>query len=78
MPEKYVKEMVADWRGAGLAQGQADTLAWYHANKHKIILHPATRSQVEQLLYNSRITDSLDRINESAAAVNCRYYFQGL
>jgi hypothetical protein len=58
IPEKYVKEMVADWRGAGKAQGLPDTLAWYQANKDKMILHRSTRMKVEQLLQFGRIIDS--------------------
>jgi hypothetical protein len=58
MPEKYIKEMVADWRGAGRAQGQPDTLAWYQANKNKMILDKSTRIKVEQLLQFDRIIDS--------------------
>jgi len=58
MPEKYVKEMVADWRGAGRAQGQPDISAWYQANKDKMILHISTRNRVEQLLEYDRIIDS--------------------
>jgi hypothetical protein len=51
MPEQYIKEMVADWYGAGRAQGQPDTLAWYERNKERMILHTSTRIRVEQLLY---------------------------
>lgn len=51
MPEEYVREMVADWIGAGLAQGHGnDVLPWYEKNKDKMILHPETRIRVEFLL----------------------------
>lgn len=51
MPEHYMKEMVADWRGAGLSiNGSNDVKAWYENNKTKMILHPDTRVQVETLL----------------------------
>lgn len=50
MPETYVREMVADWKGAGLAQGKPDLKGWYQANKDKMILHPKTRQLVEALL----------------------------
>jgi len=69
MPEKYIKEMVADWRGAGRVQGQPDTLAWYQANKNNIILHKSTRNKVEQLLQFDRIIDS-EYNRETAAVVN--------
>jgi len=51
MPERYVREMVADWRGAGRAYGNPDTKAWFIKNKDKIILHPATEVKVWGLLY---------------------------
>ena len=51
MPEKYAREMVADWAGAGRAiTGKWETAAWYEKNKDKILLHPDTRSYVESLL----------------------------
>lgn len=50
MPEVYVREMCADWTGAGLAQGKPDILGWYEENKQKILIHPETRELVERLL----------------------------
>jgi len=51
MPECYQKEMLADWRGAGKAQGYGNnTKAWYQANKEKMHLHPNTRRWVESML----------------------------
>lgn len=50
MPEKYVREMVADWRGAGRAQGTPDTIMWYAAHRDKIKLHPESRKLTETLL----------------------------
>ena len=51
MPDRYRKEMLADWRGAGKAQGYGDnTNAWYQMNKEKMRLHPATRRWIEMML----------------------------
>jgi hypothetical protein len=50
MPTRYVSEMLADWTGAGLAQGTPDTLAWYTARGHKLPMGPNTRALVEQRL----------------------------
>ncbi len=50
IPESYVREMVADWRGAGRAQGTPDTLAWYVAHRDNIVMHPSSRALVERLL----------------------------
>lgn len=41
-----MKEMLADWRGAGKAQGKPNTWEWYEANKDKMQLHPDTRAWV--------------------------------
>ena len=46
MDRHSLLEMVADWRGAGRAQGTPDTWAWYKAHKDKLQLHPATRALV--------------------------------
>lgn len=50
MPEVYVREMVADWFGAGYAMGARDIRAWYDVAKAKQRMHPETRVLVEQLL----------------------------
>ncbi len=50
MPDRYRREMIADWIGAGLAQGKPDTAAWYEKNKAKMRLHPDTRKWVENRL----------------------------
>lgn len=51
MPEKYVREMVADWCGAGLAiSGKLEVWSWYEMNKNKMILHDDTRNLVVRLL----------------------------
>lgn len=47
MPDRYRREMVADWRGAGRAQGTPDVLRWYESNRHKMLLHPDTRQWIE-------------------------------
>jgi hypothetical protein len=51
MPDKYVREMVADWWGAGRAiTGKWEANIWYEKQRNKILLHEKTRAQVEQLL----------------------------
>lgn len=50
MPETYIREMVADWYGAGMAQSKPDIVGWYAANKDKIDLHSETREIAERLL----------------------------
>jgi hypothetical protein len=48
MPDCYRREMLADWYGAGRAQGKTDTQAWYEKNKDKMQLHPETRRWLEE------------------------------
>jgi hypothetical protein len=56
MPDKYRKEMLADWRGAGRAQGYGDnTNEWYKANRNKMQLHPETRAWIEHQLYGGEL-----------------------
>ena len=50
MDDASRKEMLADWRGAGRAQGTPDVIGWYSKNKDKMQLHPETRAWVEQQL----------------------------
>jgi len=50
MPQNIALEMIADWFGAGKAQGTAktwyDIWLWYEVNKMKMFLHPNTRKEV--------------------------------
>ncbi len=50
MPMRYRKEMLADWHGAGKAQGKPDVGAWYAKNKGHMILAPETRAWIEEML----------------------------
>jgi hypothetical protein len=51
MPEKYVREMVADWMGAGRAiTGQWEVAEWYAKNRERILLADDSRELAEQLI----------------------------
>lgn len=50
MPRKYAKEMLADWRGAGKAQGFKELGPWYKENQHRIVLHEKTRAFIHALM----------------------------
>jgi hypothetical protein len=51
IPEKFVREMVADWMGAGRAiTGKWEVGSWYAANRDKIVLAPETRVLAEALI----------------------------
>lgn len=49
MPDRYRKEMLADWRGAGRAiNGEDNTLDWFLKNGLKMLLHSETRTWIEE------------------------------
>jgi Family of unknown function (DUF5662) len=51
MPESLVREMVADWMGAGRAiTGKWDVVSWYAKNRSKIVLESGTRLAVDALV----------------------------
>lgn len=51
MPEPLVREMVADWMGAGRAiTGEWAVRKWYEANRTKIVLHDESRALVDSLI----------------------------
>ena len=51
MPHRYVKDMIADWMGAGRTiTGKWEVGEWYNANCDKMILHESTRFKVEMIL----------------------------
>ena len=51
MPDKYRREMLADWRGAGRAiTGIDNTPRWYLNHKDKMQLHSDTRAWIERQL----------------------------
>ncbi len=51
MPDDYVKEMIADWVGAGFAiYGKNDMQEWYNLNKNKMILHKNTELKINEYI----------------------------
>lgn len=55
MPETYIREMVADWIGAGLSySGKADPLGWYKANGDKMVLHISTELRLVAILSEAK------------------------
>lgn len=54
MPERYIREMIGDWRGVSrtLKQGDDTAQGWYYKQKSRgaIKLHPKTEARVESLL----------------------------
>jgi hypothetical protein len=59
MPEKYMREMISDWMGAGRTiTGRWEVIEWYDKNYDKIKLHPDTRKKVNILLSYERKTNN--------------------
>jgi len=50
MPDRYRREMLADWRGAGRAYGNPDTASWYLEHRGEIMLHPETERWINEQL----------------------------
>jgi hypothetical protein len=51
MPMPLVREMVADWMGAGRAlTGRWEVCEWYAKNAANMVLHPSTRARAEMLI----------------------------
>lgn len=51
MPDRYRKELLADWHGAGKAiTGKNNTGQWYLQHKDKNQFHPKTREWLEDIL----------------------------
>lgn len=51
IPDRYRREMLADWRGAGRAKGTPDVRGWYLKNNGAMLLHPETRQWIECQLF---------------------------
>ena len=45
--DKARKEMLADWHGAGRAQGTPNSWKWWQKNNHKMTFGPETRKWIE-------------------------------
>lgn len=51
IPETYLREMIADWIGAGIAYSNRENpYPWYLGNKSKMVLHPETEKRLEELM----------------------------
>jgi hypothetical protein len=51
MPNRYIREMVSDWAGAGRAiTGKWEVKDWFEKNRQKMVLHPDTLHMIKDLL----------------------------
>lgn len=52
MPEKYVKQMIADWKGMGRQTGFDNAINYYAKTKHRMSLHKDTVKLIHKYLLN--------------------------
>lgn len=50
MPEKYIKQMICDWKGMSRKFG-GNWIDYYNKNKENFILHPQTENTIERIIY---------------------------
>lgn len=63
MPETYVREMVADWCGAGMSySGKADPSNWFNSNKEKMVVTENTLKEIESILSEFENTPTIEVI----------------
>lgn len=56
IPDKYLREMAADWAGAGRAiTGKWDVLAYFEKNKNNTPMHPVSLQKFENLLKSTKL-----------------------
>ncbi len=53
IPERYRKEMLADWKGAGRAKDRPDTKGWYWKHRDKMLMALETRAWVDRYFHYS-------------------------
>jgi hypothetical protein len=53
IPKLYIKEMIADWIGAGLSiNGKLDIKPWYYQNRKNMIIEKNTLYKIEEIIRN--------------------------
>lgn len=58
MPEKYVREMVADWHGAGMAYvGHDDVTEWFEGNHKRFNFSDKTKEILKVVLLEDDLED---------------------
>ncbi len=50
IPEKYVKQMIADWKGMGRQKGFEGPIIYYAKTKHRMTLHKETINLINKYL----------------------------
>jgi hypothetical protein len=69
MPGGLVREMVADWMGAGRAiTGRWDVASWWAENERVVHLHPDTRRMVDRLIAAAPTSRAMQKGEEGTDA----------
>jgi hypothetical protein len=77
MPEKYIREMVADWQGASLAYtGKCDIQPWLNDNYKKMCLHPKTILILDCILADAGYYFPVEEIHEENNIEKARRLFE--
>lgn len=50
IPDKYIKEMVCDWIGAGKARGRKDLMGWYLESKDLMVINNDTKEKLNNFI----------------------------
>jgi hypothetical protein len=69
MPEIVIREMVADWLGAGRHYtgswaGSVETWGWYNEWKDRIVLHADTRVKLEAIIAETFANKDAERVSK--------------
>ncbi len=51
MPEKYVKQLIADWRGMEKQKSFDSAIVYYAKTKHNMVLHKETDKLIRKYLF---------------------------
>lgn len=62
MPERYLRELIADWRAANKAYGTMPIWEWYESNKEEQRIHHLTVEQIEMYIETARDWDARQKI----------------
>lgn len=52
MPEKYVKQLIVDWRGMGRQKGFDSAISYYAKTKYRMVVHKETTKLIHKYLFD--------------------------
>lgn len=63
MPDKCIREMLADWRGMARARGRDSVKEWYSGTRRDMTLHAATVDALHSLMRPDELPDEVRNAN---------------